>query len=262
MKRRQACLALALLAVLATARAEPRLEIVTLRHRPAEQILPALQPLVEPGGALSNMGDKLLLRVSPANLAELRVAIDALDTPLRRLVVSVRQDQDAAGQGGGAGVNARLSPGNSRVIVDAGVGSTSRNEQLSQQVQVVEGGRALIRVGQSLPIAMREWRSGPNGWQAVDSVRFLDVGSGFMAAPQLIGEQVSIAITPAVEQLRPDGSIESTRLSTQVRGRLGEWIPLGGSHIDSRRSEYGTTGIRQGDSQSRGQVWLRVDALD
>lgn len=256
------CLLAALTAAAPAAFAEGRLEIITLRHRPAEQIVPALRPLVEPGGALSTLDDKILLRVSPANLAELRAAIDALDTPLRRLVVSVRQDRSSEGQGAGVGLSGRLEPGHSRLRVDAGAGQYRQAEGVSQQVQVVEGGRALIRVGQSLPVAMREWRPGPGGWQPVDSVRYTDVGSGFLASPQLIGERVNIEIAPDMERVGASGVIETSRLATIVSGRLGEWIPLGGTQADASRGSQGSAGIGRDSRSSQAGVWLRVDLVE
>lgn len=262
MPGRYACLFAILLTIAQSVLAQGRLEIITLRHRSADQIVPALRPLVEPGGALSTLDNKLLIRVSPANLAELQTAIAALDTPLRRLLVSVSQRQQEEGQGSGLSLSGRIAPGNSHVLIEGGAGREARTEGISQQVQVVEGGRALIRVGQSLPVPMREWRSTGSGWQALDSLRYTDVGSGFLAAPQLIGEQVSIEIAPATERVGSQGVIESTRLATTVSGRLGEWIPLGSSQSDTRRSAYGTRGIQQGGSRSEALVWLRIDVLD
>src|SRR5256885_10971400 len=50
--------------------AQQALEIIPLRHRTLDQVLPALQPLVEPGGALTGQSGQLIVRTSPANLAE------------------------------------------------------------------------------------------------------------------------------------------------------------------------------------------------
>jgi len=259
---RYACLLLALPAVSLSAIADGRLEIITLRHRSAAQIVPALRPLVEQGGALSTLDDKILIRVSPANLAELQAAIAALDTPLRRLVVSVRQDRNSEGQGAGVGLSGRLEPGRSAIRTEGGAGQFRQAEGVSQQVQVVEGGRALIRVGHALPVPMREWRPSGSGWQAVDSVRYTDVGSGFLASPQLVGERVSIEIAPGMERVGADGVIETRRLSTTISGRLGEWIPLGGSQTDTSRSTQGTTGIGRDSRSSQADVWLRVDVVE
>lgn len=244
------------------AKAGAPLEIITLRHRPAEQVLPGLQPLVEPGGAISSLGDKILLRVSPANLAELRTAIAALDTPLRQLVVSVRQSGEWHGQGGAAAVTGQVGSGGSRVEIHGGGIHSQREDVVSQQVQVLEGGRALIRVGQSLPLVMREWRATPAGWVQLDSVRRADVGSGFYALPQVLGDRVSVEISPSLERVGPDGVVESARLTTTVSGPLGTWIPLGASQSDTQRADYGSTGFARSSSQSGGQVWLRVDAIE
>ncbi|HVP09134.1 MAG TPA: hypothetical protein VMT02_06400 [Burkholderiales bacterium] len=41
-----------LLAAACSAWAQGALEVITLRHRTAEQVIPVLQPLLEPGGAI------------------------------------------------------------------------------------------------------------------------------------------------------------------------------------------------------------------
>ena len=262
MRPSAACFLLAGAVLAQPVAADYGLTIIPLRHRPAEQIVPSLRPMVEQGGAISSMGDKILLRVSPGNLAELRAAIAALDTPMRRLVVSVRQGEVREASGGGLGVDGRLVPGNSRVIIRGGAGSTEQRDDVSQQVQVVEGGRALIQVGQSLPLMFREWRAAPGGWVQVDSVRYMDVGTGFLAAPQVVGNQVTIEISPSMERIGEGGAVESSRLATTVSGALGSWIPLGGSAVTGQTTRYGTGGYAQGARRVDGQVWLRVDALE
>ena len=67
--------------------AQQSLEIIPLRHRTVEQVLPVLQPLVEPGGTLSGSRGQLIVRASPGNLAEIRRALDAIDRVDQRLQV-------------------------------------------------------------------------------------------------------------------------------------------------------------------------------
>ena len=73
-----------------SAAAQGSLEIIPLRHRTADQVLPALRPLMEPGATLTGQGTQLIVRTSPANLEELRRALDEIDRPQRRLQISVR----------------------------------------------------------------------------------------------------------------------------------------------------------------------------
>ena len=93
--------AVSLLIAIPAAVAQNALEIIALRHRTAEQVIPALQPLLEPGATLSGQSAQLFVRASPANLAELRRALDSIDRPQKRLLISVRFDDafDAASRG-------------------------------------------------------------------------------------------------------------------------------------------------------------------
>src|SRR5678816_2921450 len=89
----RAVFSILLVAVIAGQAAAPgSLEVFPLRHRTADQVLPALRPLMEPGATLTGQGTQLIVRTSPGNLAELRRALDDLDRPLRRLQISVRFD--------------------------------------------------------------------------------------------------------------------------------------------------------------------------
>ena len=78
--------------------AQYSLEIIPLKHSTVEQVLPALRPLVEPGGTLAGQQGQLFLRTSPANVAEIRRALDVIDRPLRRLQISVRSEERRVGK--------------------------------------------------------------------------------------------------------------------------------------------------------------------
>src|SRR5205085_7557101 len=116
------------------------LEIIALRHRTAEQVLPALQGLLEPGGTLTGQGNQLILRASPDNVAELKRALDAIDRPLRRLQISVRFDDawDAAAQEVEA--RGRVSNRGARIEVRAQDYRSNAAERVDQRIQVLEGG--------------------------------------------------------------------------------------------------------------------------
>src|SRR3990170_8156272 len=89
--------------------AQGSLEVIDLRHVTAEQVLPALRPLLEPGGVLTGQRNQLIVRTSPRNLEELRRALAALDAPARRLVISVRFDSADATTDASVEAGARIS---------------------------------------------------------------------------------------------------------------------------------------------------------
>jgi hypothetical protein len=238
--RRALCGALALIA--AHAFGQNALEIIPLRHRPAEQVLPTLRPLIEPGATLTGQGTQLIVRTSPGNLEELKRALEAIDRPARRLQILVRLDDalDAARQDVSA--SGRISNRGARVEVQAQEGNRSGLERVDQRVQVLEGSRAFIYTGQSTPI--------------FDGSVTRETASGFEAIPRLTGGGVVVEIAQ-----RRDSPVQQQALSTTVSGRLGEWLDVGGAIESAARNERGTTAARSSQGIQTRRVWLKVEAL-
>lgn len=241
--------------------AQQEMEIIPLRHRGVEQVLPALQPLVEPGGVLSGMNNQLIVRASRRNRDEIRQALAAIDTPLRRLLIRVSQSRDTASRQGGAQIETRrgeVNAPNARVYDTRSL----REARGSQTVQVVEGGRAFIQIGQSLPLPMRQVVLTSRGALLAESVVYRDIGQGFYAEPRLAGDRVTLEISPRNDTPGAlPGSVDTQRLSTTVSGRLGEWIELGGSGQSTANRERGVLGTTSGASRDARSVWLLVEEI-
>jgi hypothetical protein len=241
------------------------LEIIPLQYRMADQLLPSLLPFVERGGALSGANDKLFLRASSRNQAEIRRLVAELDVPLRRLMISVRQEGEDENSARGGRVNGSVTFRDGKV----GAGGTAHlysstragNDRVSQQVQTIDGGRAAIVVGQSLWLPLRQMVIGPGGAVVSETIVQRDLGTGFVAVPRLSGNRVSIEVSPRHDTpgVTPfDTRVE--RLVTTVSGPLGEWIALGGSSQDEAEQGAGNSwGVRSVGRQRR--LLLKVDEL-
>ncbi len=242
------------------------LEIINLRHRSAEQLLPQLAPFVEPGGALSGMNDKLFLRASVRNQKEIRDLAAALDTPPRRLMISVRQDGTDAGSDRGAGVSGRVEVGAGATAI-SGRGHLHQSDSRSrrdtgQQVQTIDGGRAAILVGQSIQVPLRLLVLTPAGVVISESLVQYDLGTGFVALPRLNGERVTIEISPRDDAPGPvPGSVNVQRLLTTVSGRLGEWLELGGSTVGQSGSSVSTASYGSQSASRQRRLLLKVEEL-
>lgn len=242
------------------------LEIIHLKHRNAEAVLPQLQPFVEPGGALSGMNDTIFLRTSVRNRQEIKALLNTLDTPVRRLIISVRQNGSNAEEGSGAGVSGRVKIGEGAPTI-SGRGHLYRSDRSSrrdtlQQVQTIDGGRAAIMVGQSFLVPMRQVVLTPTG--VVVSEQFIqrDLGTGFVAVPRLNGDRVTLDISPRDDMPGPlPGSVNVQRLHTTVSGQLGEWLELGGSVREQSSSSGAIASYRAGSASRQRRVLLKVEAL-
>lgn len=243
------------------------IELIELRHRSAEQLLPLLQPLVEPGGALTGQGFTLFLRASAANVRALRELVARLDVPPRMLLITVRQDRvDTASERGvraDGSVTVTSRDASGAVTVETRNSRSTAVRAGEQQIRVLDGGYARIAMGRAVPFTFRQWVPATGGgWTVVQGTTVIEAVTGFIVQPQLAGEQVLLDIAPEDAAFGAGGSDpRALRLATQVRTRLGEWTALGGADEQTESSRRGGLAAGRVDSgQSRG-VWVKVELL-
>lgn len=240
------------------------IEVIALRHRTADQVLPLLRPFVEQGGALTGQGYQLFLRTTPSNARQLRQMLVSLDRAPRQLVISVRQDREGESASRSIGADGSVTTTNRRVYgnvnIEANDTRTTGTSGASQTIRVLEGARAFIAIGTAIPMTFRQFVTTPHGLTEVRGTVLHEAVTGFHAQPQIAGDQVTIELAPEQTTLTASGP-ERAQLSTTVRGRLGEWIAVGGADLrgDSQSSGILSSG-QQSASQSRG-VWLRVEEV-
>jgi len=251
------------------------LEVVPLRHRSAEQVIPVLRPLVESGGVVTGQGYQLFVRTSPANFDELKRALAAIDTPQRRLLISVRFDHSADSsrsaieargtlRAGDAGIgNQRIGPDRSQAEVRVSSNRGSADDRVDQRVQVLEGARALISTGQSRPLAQRQVFSGPGGTAARESTVIQNIDTGFEVTPRVSGNTVFLDIHPQRETpgTLGSGSVQSQRVSSSISAPLGEWVELGLAVESASSSGGGILSSRDAQRVETRGVWVRVEEL-
>jgi type II secretory pathway component GspD/PulD (secretin) len=225
--------------------AQHALEVIPLRHRTVDQVVPVLRPLLEPGGTLAGQANQLIVRASPANLAELRRALEAIDRPQRRLQILVRLEEHADTASRGVEASGRIGNRGSRIDVRAQDERARAEERVDQRIQVLEGARAFIATGQSTAIPQQE------------AIVIRETATGFEAVPRVSGETVFLDISQQRET--PGGQFQ--RASTTVSGRLGEWFEVGGTAGAASRDERAIlSGSRAGSSQAR-RIWVKVEEL-
>ncbi len=260
-------------------------EVIALRSRTVDEVLPIVRPLVEPEGSVSGISGQLIVRATPAKLAELRQVLETIDRPARQLVISVTQDAELvrrereasiAGSVGGGDVRVTVPPSGPRpregITVQGGSGDDFVRGQAverqaasagraSQRLRVLEGNEAFIQAGESRPVRERQVIETPTGTRVIETTQYVDAGTGFYVRPQVSGERVTLSIRTARDRFAGDrrGSIETQSLSTQVSARLGEWVEIGGTAEQGSRS---SSGILQRGSTSvdeRRAVFLKVE---
>jgi len=76
--------------------------------------------------------------------------------------------------------------------------------------------------------------------------------------PRIGGDTVVLDISQRAETLR-NGVVDTQQLETQVSGKLGEWISLGGINSGANSSRSGIGSRQYSTSSDERSVWVRVD---
>ena len=255
--------------------AADEVDVIQLRHRTAEQVIPILQPLLDQGGALSGMQSSLIIRSSRQNIEEIRKVVATIDTVPRRLMIYVRQDSAAEMARRRATVSGRVSSGDASVGVnhpgrEDGVNArildtrSTGDDSFSTQVQATEGNPAFISTGVSVPVPTTTVTRVINGRVVSDSsTDYRDIESGVYVVPRLSGDIVTLEISP--QRDTPSryayGSANIQHLNTTASGRLGEWIELGGIAQSSGSQGSGILSSRSASDRSTRSIWVKVEEL-
>jgi type II secretory pathway component GspD/PulD (secretin) len=237
------------------------LTVIDLKHRRAEEIIPVLQPLLEQGGALTGQDYKLFVRASPGNVAQLRSAVEQLDKQQRQMLVSVRRGsaQDIQREQASVSGTVRTDRPRADVTVRAGQGTLRTQDSSVSSVQVLDGNSAFIATGTSVPIVTAIAVGGGRRPFVAGAVEHRDLQRGFMVTPRIRGNEVILEISQQDERVA-GGNIQSQSLNTQVIGRLGAWMQLGGVSESSSSTNSGILSRSYGTNSNELSIWVKVDA--
>lgn len=264
------------------------LEVVELQHRSVEEVLPLIRPLLAPNEVANGMGYQLILRTSPDTLAQIKQILLSLDKAPRRLRISVIQNVDLAtlarirevsgsvqlgrsarlevpGNANQNGLNVQLQRGGDTLNTRIDNRDSQSQDHKIQQVQMLEGGRAYIRVGQAVPVPQRQLIQHPWGTEVIERTQYQDVSSGFYVSPRIRGDSVTLEISTQNDSV---GSVQGNyanqnvqHVSTTLSGHLGEWMEMGGvsQHQESRDNGLNSHNTSQTDENRN--LYLKVEEI-
>ncbi|WP_372522358.1 hypothetical protein [Sulfuricaulis sp.] len=252
--------------------------IIQLKHRPAGEIIPLIRPLIGPDDALSGMDYRLIVRTSDRNLKNIERLLAQLDVAPRQLRITVEQrvadDRDTTihsveGEiqiGDEAQIKLpEKSPDNRGLVIQrdnlrlrTGQRTTVGRNETTQTVMALDGQRASIRIGQSVPHVKEILALGRRQVLIAQGIALQDVTTGFDVLPRVRGDRVRMEITPRLSTLRDPttGLADFQELATTVEVRLGEWIDLGA--ILGHRSEIDRAILESAATESGERRTIRL----
>ncbi len=277
MKRLPLLLLAVLLGIAGTAFADYPIEVIELKSRPYEEILPLVQSLVGSDGTVTGMGNKLVIKAAPERVREIKRLLATLDRPPKRLRIVVDSGDDRARSSSGYRASADIKAGNGQISINspgypvdssrAEVRLHDRHSTATQSsrqfVQAMEGQPAYISSGLQVPLRTTERYYGGGIPYQRTTTQLQDVTRGFYVVPRVSGDSVTLEIAQHNDQPgRRHGVIDTQRVDSVVYGHLGEWIDLGG--LDATQAAHeGGLGQSVNSQQGRLQgIQVMVECLN
>ena len=263
-------------------------EVLPLGYRSINEIIPLVRPLVRPAGSVTGLQGQLVVTATPQQMAEVRRVLGKLDKSPVRLLISVRRGNSRTGKQGSASVQGRAG----NIAINNGgatVGGKGDNQHIdqdslslnlkthqravedniTQQVQVLEGREAYISTGEVIPVRYRGAVAGSGGIYRYDSTEFYPAVTGFYTIPRLNGDEVFLEMNTVsrkrnnlkVGGYHPQQNIAVSNINTSVTGKLGEWIVIGNIDQSGVKKNQGIAAKSRQQQSSSSTVSVRVEKI-
>jgi type II secretory pathway component GspD/PulD (secretin) len=222
------------------------IEVIPLVNRPASEIQPLLEPLLENTDRAIADGSNLLVKTSPTRLAKIKSIIAKLDTHLNDLIITVLQSRQATADELNMQIRAQINVPGTDLSKSTGniSGYTYQTQDRNdldhkQTLRTQEGKPAYIKAGNTYPIQNYQSYSSGYGYSgASSSTEYVEASTGFSVTPTLSGQQVTLEIAPWSDNFETRSRIQTQEAQTTVTVNLGEWIEIGAAN-ESKESSSG-----------------------
>jgi len=249
--------------------AQTVIEVIPVINRPAEEIQPLLQSLLDENDHVIADGSNLLVKTSPERLAQIKAFISQLDSRQQNLMITVLQSTQATADELNSALRAQVTIQTERRLQSTGAiaghvyqTQDANSRENTQTIRTLEGNAAFIKTGNSYPVQNVQINNG-YGYPSVSTqTQFIEASTGFEVIPRLNGEQVTLEVSPWSEHMTGRGQIQSQAAQSSLRVKLGEWVELGGVTQNSQRSSSGgPANIRQTGTREI-RLLIKVDKVD
>ena len=256
------------------------IETIQLLHRPADEVIPIIKPMLAADASITGTGYKLIIKSTPENISQIQSLLEEIDINQNQLRVSVSMGRQSDYDKRHGSVSIEHNGDNGTVVI--GPDATNKNNETSgtngktkfntriyktersrdrpvvQVMSVAEGYWGSISMGQSIPVGSRT--RNPDG-TVTESITYKQIMTGYQVMPRTHGDNVTLTIRP-IRQNRSEihsSTIESTAMETTVTGKLGEWLYLGGTDQNENLKNSGINYRTRIRSTEVDQVWVKVE---
>ena len=262
-----------------------KIEMIPMKNRMVEDIIPIIKPLIIKGGTVTGMNNQLILKTTPSNIELIKSILEQIDNAPRKLLISVKRNNDNEfnKEEGGFSIkydskNVKIeSPdtGEQGIIIQSGRNdgdviryrkSIEQNQEQESNifyVNALEGNPAFINTGQLIPVRSQTTVATSGTTVVQENIGYHNINSGFYVTPKLQADNVVLTISPKFTELNKNEKnvINVQNVSTTVHGRLGEWISIGGINQSSNNSDKRNLINQEQYNSEKSNIFVKVEEI-
>ena len=246
-----------------------------LKYRPANEVIPLLQPLLQEGEAISGNGYQLFIKTKSQRKQEIENLISAIDKTIKMFRISVTNDEYIStsnneidvsinAQDKDVGIVVGRKPSKeSNVSINIDTRKTEDKSDQTQFIQVQEGKPAFISRENLHIIPIYSYIQRPNGNFLIEHNQLAPTQQDgfYVVARSADGRTANINIQSATSnrQTYHGYGQDQTYINTTLRVPLGEWIEIGGNTDTVNSESSGTIYKTKKNSQRHKKIFLKID---
>jgi len=264
-------------------------ETIQLKNRTAEEIIPVLEPMLGASDSITGEGFQIFVRTSEEGLEQVEQMISKLDVAAMLLEIAVFQGNDRdlralsmeghvqyqdsrakvkrgsnPGTSSGGDVHRSTRGGN---VSGHTLGTRGRlSDNPIHTLRITEGTQGYIETGVSIPYFSvgGGWFRGRRGLMD-GGLGYKEVTTGFYVLARVHDDQVTLDVSPFKQSRSKTqgGDINTQAASTQISGKLGRWLPIGGTteQVQTSGTDTGTDTSRSTQTRNEESIWIKADQI-
>ena len=262
-----------------------KIEMIPMKNRMVEDVIPIVKPLIIKGGTVTGMNNQLILKTTPSNIKLIKSILEQIDNAPRKLLISVKRNNNNEFNKKEGGFSIKYDSKNIQIeSVDTGekgiivqnknskgdfIRYRKSHEESQEQegnifyVNTLEGNPAFINTGQLIPVRNQTNVTTSGTTVVQENIGYHNINSGFYVTPKLQADNVVLTISPKFTELNKNEKnvINVQNVSTTVHGRLGKWISIGGVNQSSNNSNKRNLINREQYNSEKSNIFVKVEEI-
>ena len=263
-----------------------KIEIIPMKNRMVEDVIPIIKPLVIKGGTVTGMNNQLIVKTTPSNIELIKSILEQIDSAPRKLLISVKRSNNNKLNTEEDVLSIKFDSKNIKIkapdISKKGVAIQNKNskgdviryrksyEKSQEQegnvfyVNTLEGNPAFINMGRLIPVKSQTNIVTSGAIIVQENIKHHNVSSGFYVTPKLQGDNVVLTISPHFAKInkKEKNIVNVQKISTIIHGKLGKWVPIGGVDHSLSSSDKRNFINKKQYSNEKSNIFVKVEEVE